>query len=1186
MTKTIEQYRELVFGRVPLNIFRPNILLVVFVLGSCLGFASNANATLTLKADRQHHVNATSFNVEDGLSANSLQDMEFDQFSRLWIATQDGVNMLDANQVIAFGPTHVERGLKGSYIHELLFDIKSGLWVLSNHGIERLDTVDFSAVDVSPQLPPAQTLRSLIQWDNQHIAVLADNQLVLIDTTRFSVVKAPDSLGPVNNQREINGRLLIQTENQFSWVEPETFALTPAYPVPDKRRVISYTLDSNNLLWVVSLGGNIYRCDKLQCESVKLVTKEGEVASAGRVVEDNGKLFIVSSEGLFVVNAQLNNVSLLTTDNQKNLFTKRLHYHRLLIGDNGDLLIGSMDGLYLLPSSYEAISSYADFETRFGEEPLSAAVTQEDEQQRLVLAGSSTLLYFKEERGELTLLERRNYPEGFEPVHFIHTANRVFLNSYRSGSLYHSNGQWLGLGSLMPELEGEKTPLSDVYELASGDLVLLYLDELVFMRKRAEQYFIQWRTPLAAELAYSVSVKDDTLFVATFNDGLLIANWDDEQAPEGWQTIASEKMLTGIEQIDNALVLLTLGQGLSRIEPTKDGFQEVEIEDNHLLINKVTLCMAPYMQEGWIVSTNNGVAIFDNSLSLQDYLIMDDGLSHRESFQFACTKINNSTVNVGFNGVTVFHDKLALRPGPHLSWVSSKVDGKPFTIYGEEQQFTAPDMLAFKTALSFMSLNDNTVIEYSLNTQEGEWTRQEETLVTLPSLSSGTYQLFVRARLENGMLSNTLKFQFKVKPPVWLQPPAIIIYTLIFTAFVIWVYSLVMRSKLERLKYLEKQKALQDAYTKELQYQIKQTTEELEQKQRLRIKEQQDKARFITGASHDIKNLVSLLKLNVFRGSPTGASATHSSAHLGSVVDSLDQLTENIAQLSKLDAGIIEPVKAQVALDPILKSVENMFSPLCKSRNLSFKVSAPKGQFIQTDGHLLLRLINNLVDNAIKNTPENGEVGIVAECSGDSCHILVKDNGPGLPEGICLDNIAPFSRGTHSYTGSGLGLSVVSKIAELLNIPLSYSNANPHGAIFEIVLKTAKPADISDQTQQSAPIKLALVEDDPQQLNWLANTLRAMNYEVHCFTCADELLATDGTQFWAIISDVDLAQPKDGIDYLEEYRQKLAEHGVLVYVSGNLQAKARLSKNSGVFFMKKPIKCKKLEQLLIRGLKQ
>ncbi len=1166
-------------------ILRPNILLVVVVLGYCLGFASSASAALTLKAERQHHVNASTFNVADGLSANSLQDMEFDQFSRLWIATQDGLNMLDANQVIAFGPTHMERGLKGSYIHELLFDNKRGLWVLSNHGIERLDTVDFSVVDVSPELPQAQDFKSLIQWDNQHIAVLADNQLVLIDTKNFSVVKAPDSLGPVNNQIEINGRVLLQKENGFSWVEPKTFALTPAYPAPDKRRVISYRVDSNHFLWVVSLGGNIHRCDEHQCESVNLVTKDGQVASAGRMVAHKDQLFIVSSEGLFVVSADLNDVRVLTTDNKKNLFTKRLRFLRLFLSDNGDILIGAMDGLYHFPSSYDAISSYSNFDSMFGEEPLSVAVLQADPEPRLVVAGSANLLYFHEDQGELRLLERRSYPESFEPVHFIDNSSHLFLNSYHSGTLYHANGQWLGLGSLMPELAEEKTPLSDIYELTSGDLLLLYLDELILMKKRGAQYFIQWRTSLSVEVAYNVTVMANTIFVAAFNNGLLAANWHDEQAPESWQTLVSGKILAGMQQIDNSLVMLT-GQGLFRINATEQGFEEAEIEDNHLLINKVTLCMAPYMQEDWIVSTNNGVAIFDSKLSLQDYLIMDDGLSHRESFQFGCTRINNSTVNVGFNGVTVFHDKLLSKPRPHLSLVSSKVDGSPFTMNGEQQQFTAPDILAFKTALSFTSLNDNTVIEYSLNTQEGEWTRQEETLVTLPSLSSGTYQLFVRARLDNGVLSDTLKFQFKVKPPVWLQPPAIILYTFIFTAFVIWVYSLVMRSKLERLKYLEKQKTLQDAYTKELQYQIKQTTEELEQKQRLRIKEQQDKARFITGASHDIRNLVSLLKLDVFRGSSKGESATPSSAHMGSVVESLDQLTGNIVQLSKLDAGSIEPVEEQVALGSILKSVENMFSPLCKSKNLVLKVSVPPDKLVQTDSHLLLRLINNLVDNAIKNTPENGEVCVSATCLGDVCHILVKDNGPGLPEGICLDNIVPFSRGTHSYTGSGLGLSVVSKIAELLDIPLHYRSAKPHGAIFELALKTVKPKDIFEHTQQSPSIKLALVEDDPQQLNWLANTLRAMNYEVHCFTGADELLATAGAQFWAIISDVDLAQAKDGIDHLEEYQQKLTEQGIVVYVSGNANAKSRLGKETGVYFMKKPIKCKKLEQLLIRGLKQ
>ncbi|MEO2266478.1 ATP-binding protein [Pseudoalteromonas sp. YIC-656] len=1170
--------------------FRPHTLLALVVLSCLLGFATHAHANLVLKAEHQHSVNASTLNVDDGLSANPIQDIEFDKFARLWVATQDGVNMLDGNQVVAFGPSHEEQGLKGSYIYELLIDHQYGLWVVSNHGIERLDTLSYKVTDFVPTLPEAQEFIDLIQWDDSRVAVLADNQLVLIDTTDLSVANAPDSFEAVHNQVAINGRLLIKQADGFSWVDPHTFALTPAYPVPSERRVISYTVDSDNFLWVVSLGGSVHRCDEQQCEAVSLVNNSGEVASAGRVVFEGGKLFMTSSEGLFVVDSALSDIRLLTTERHKNIFNKRLHYQSLLLSENGDILIGAMEGLYLLPSSYAAISSYPDFDSLFGEEPLSAAAIDVNEMPRLVVAGSNSLLYFEEQRGELTLLEQQDYPEAFEPVHFIETPSRVYLNSYRSGALFYANGQWQPLGALMPELAKETTPLSDVYEFASGDLLLLYLDELVFMRENADKYVVQWRTQLPTALAFGVTVRDNTLFIATFKDGLLIADWQSERAPENWQISVKEKNLTGIEQSDDSLVMLSLGHGLSRVSSTPEGFQVIEIDDNDLLINKVTLCMAPYLDDDWIVSTNNGVAVFDNTLTLKSYLTMDDGLSHRESIQFGCTKINNSTINVGINGLTIFHDKVPSKPRPQLNWVSSKVDGQSFTIYDDEQVFTAPDMLAFKTALSFTSLNDDTLIEYALNSQQGEWTKQEETLVTLPSLSSGTYQLFVRARLNNGTLSNTLKFQFKVKPPMWLQLPAIILYTLLFAAFIVWIYSLIMRNKLDRLSYLEKQQSLQDAYTRELQHQIKQTTEELEHKQRMRIKEQQEKARFITGASHDLRNLVSLLKLNVVKRSPDDSPKARSDAHVGSIVESLDHLTDNIVQLSKLDAGIIEPIKGDVAIVDILQSVDNVFSPLCQSKHLTLKLTATADQRVHTDGHLLLRLVNNLVDNAIKNTPENGEVAISAVLVGDECHLTVKDTGPGLPDEISLDTITPFSRGTHTYTGSGLGLSVVSKIAELLNITLNYRNGHPHGAIFELVLPTVTLTEnhCEDDSQLPSPVnaKLAVVEDDPQQLDWLASALGEIGYEVHGFTNADELIACSDDDFAAIISDVDLAQAKDGIEHMGDYRQKLRNSGVIVYVSGNENAKIRLTKGCGAYFMKKPIKLKKLEQLLIRGLKQ
>ncbi|TKB47833.1 ATP-binding protein [Thalassotalea mangrovi] len=1155
-------------------------------LGSVVS-AESSVTPLIIKAEQQHHITATSLTVQNGLSSNSVQDLEFDRFHRLWVATQDGVNLVDANNVVVFTAGQAEKTLKSGYINELAADYHDGLWVVTNKSLERINIVDMTVTDITPQLGEWTSLKNLLRWDREHMAFLLDGKIFLLHTQTLHIRQYPKRIGAVKNIIRSGDRILAYLDHGFSWIDPKTFVQTPHFAAPpESETVINFTVDSQQSLWLVTLSSRVYQCNNKGCQVISFIDDNQRSVTIGKVISNETELYALSTNGLFVIDQSRATVRLIKSDNRSDLFQKRPFHHQLLFSENNDLLVGTMGGVFYLSANYNSISSYPDLDALFEQEMLGVAKVKSGGQEVLVIAGAEQLLYFSEHNGQLQLLKRLAYPENFEPVYFISTKNGVFLNSYRSGTLQVTYNGWQKLTDSIPGLAGNPQMLMDIRDLANGHRLLLFPEELLLLKPIDDQYKLVWQEALPTDLAFNVLVHQQQLFIATFDDGLLITPFSATKPPQTWQTMAEDIMLSGLKEVDGRLMLLTIGNGLWQLQRTQGQWQHEPISGNARLLNRVAMCLAPYVDEQWLLSTQRGVSILGSQFNFQQNLTIFDGLSHRESIHFGCTQINKHTVNLGFRGVTIFHQPIASKQSPQLQWVATYQDGNSFAMDASENEFVLPRQLSFHTAISFLPVPARATIEYRLAENEGSWIAQDDTTVRLSSLSPGNYQLQVRARLFDGTLTDTLTYPFIISPPVWQQPMALFVYALLLIVLVLWIFRQIVSSKLERLALLEQQRTLQENYTKELQSEITQRTRELEQKQQDSIQEQQEKARFITGASHDLRNLVSLLKLKVTGAKPSADSVQPAETKLADIVENLDHLTDDIVQLSKLDVGVIKPVFKTCDVNQLIDASLELFVAASARKNIELEKANADIEHVLTDIHLLSRMLNNLIDNAIKNTPTGGKVSIaVTRCDGN-CMISIRDTGPGLPEPVRQQWPRAFLRGTDAYTGSGLGLSIVAKIAELLNISVSYHQARGQGATFTMTVPRAVDLRRESLSLKSHHVTVAIIEDDPQQLQWLSETLAAKGYHPEPFSSAQAFFDGGRQDYQVIISDVDLGDGKDGIDYLADYQRQLVSKGSIIYISGDLKSRNRTLDLDKVYFLAKPIKLKKLERLLLRGIEK
>ena len=135
----------------------------------------------------------------------------------------------------------------------------------------------------------------------------------------------------------------------------------------------------------------------------------------------------------------------------------------------------------------------------------------------------------------------------------------------------------------------------------------------------------------------------------------------------------------------------------------------------------------------------------------------------------------------------------------------------------------------------------------------------------------------------------------------------------------------------------------------------------------------------------------------------------------------------------------------EVDINSILSDLQELYEPLIEERGQSLIVEIGKPMLILADRDMLFQAFANLLDNAIKYTPEGGNIAISSYQEGKMSHIEISDNGPGIPQQEHEKVTQRFYRLDQSRTtpGSGLGLSLVFAVLKLHKLDLRFLDNKP-----------------------------------------------------------------------------------------------------------------------------------------------
>ena len=202
----------------------------------------------------------------------------------------------------------------------------------------------------------------------------------------------------------------------------------------------------------------------------------------------------------------------------------------------------------------------------------------------------------------------------------------------------------------------------------------------------------------------------------------------------------------------------------------------------------------------------------------------------------------------------------------------------------------------------------------------------------------------------------------------------------------------------------------------------------------------------LDSAAHDLRT-----PLNRLQASAEGAmsSLTPGSAErrvlerVTAEVDRMRSTLDALLRIALAETGTV--AREPVDLSELVASVVELYAPVSEQRGIVLESSVAPGAQVLGNRQLLAQALANLLDNAIKFTPDGGHIRVVLDGSGSAPEVIVEDNGPGIPADkreLVLGRRVRLDE-ARKFPGSGLGLSLVAAVTKLHGAHLVLDDARP-----------------------------------------------------------------------------------------------------------------------------------------------
>ena len=357
------------------------------------------------------------------------------------------------------------------------------------------------------------------------------------------------------------------------------------------------------------------------------------------------------------------------------------------------------------------------------------------------------------------------------------------------------------------------------------------------------------------------------------------------------------------------------------------------------------------------------------------------------------------------------------------------------------------------------------------------------------------------------------------------------------------------------------------------------------------------KTRFFTAVGHDLLQPLHAARLSASALAETVREVDQErlANRIEHALTTIEDLLKSILDISKLEAGAITPSLQPISLEQLFSSLAVDIGPLARSkgRDLTWRRTAFA---VMSDPMMLRRILQNLLANAVQYT-ERGAVMLAARRRGPNVRIEVWDTGPGIPQAERQLIFEEFQRGPAAHRqdigGFGLGLSIVKRMGDALQHPISICSHVGHGTLFMVSAPFAATVDTHTMENPKAGsshpyglsgAKILIIDNDAAVLDAMQSLLERWSCETRAVPdlAALDSLIGEGFRPDIVLADYHLNNGQCGLNAVERLRSEFdPQLPAVVVTADHAPMIADIVQAAGCEILLKPVKPAELRALMV-----
>ena len=1007
-------------------------------------------------------------NIEQGISQSTIEAIFQDSEGYIWLGTNDGLNRYNGYEFKIYNYEEYQNSISHNGITDITEDKYGNIWVNTVSGVNKINkkTEKISNyTEINGKIKEDSTTEIIVTKDNNILVGTYEGlNIYNAKEDRFDVILEQKD-GILSSciysiDEDINGNIWIGTELGLNKLSKD-FKVLETYPSESEIYNI-FCDDENGFVWAGSDSSGLLKIDtktKEVTQYINDIEDENSIPAnqVGVIIRDSkGNLWVGTTNGLARYNEKNDSFDVY----KNKVYDKNsLVYNdvRSIIEDReGVLWVGTYSGI----SIFDTESSIKYYNAGLDDgyllsENMVHGIYEDDE--GYLWVGSRTkgvnIIDRENNTSKSISMENNNVIQsnsinditGYKDFIFVATDAGVLKINKKENTIQNYNLEdgligenvkdifvcdknylWIGSTNGLNLLDIENDKIIDMTD---------YVDEGSYVR-------------------YVYQGQDGSYYIGFLRDGGLGIIEPNSKETKYYKNIPNDKTSISsnrvryINEDSKGNIWIGTSYGLNKYDPKTKVFKRYTTSDG-IANNTIYGVLVDDNDNIW-VSTNKGISQIDTKNNTVNNLSVTDGLQGNEFNGNAAFKSKSGELFFGgINGLNAFYpeDVNSINNKSKVIFDGFKVNDKDYLDINGLKFDNNTENIKIKFFTPVYSSNKNISYEYELIGSNSSKATTKENYVIYNDLLPGKYTFKVRAVDSRGDISDSETIEFSIKYPFWMSPIACFIYLVIAILFII--------NNKYKLKYLDRLVKLR---TKELEEQMIKN-EELYNNN---IKIEENKNKYLVNLSHELRtplNVISSTNQLLLELSKKDNIKSDKLAYYIDISERncnrLLNLVNNILDNTKLQSKMYTLNLKEVDIIYLVEETSLTLIDYIKSKSIELIIDPEvEEKIILCDDYEIERCIVNLVSNAAKFTPEGGNITITIKDLDDKVMISVLDTGVGIEEKYHKTIFDRFNQvdNDESKGGSGLGLSITSKIVELHKGEIYVESKVGEGSNFVIIL--------------------------------------------------------------------------------------------------------------------------------------